>query len=210
MATVIDHATRQTREERRQPCNEKSRSMNHAFLIPGALTLTQDIVPYEEIASFYDEGFITNVLFAIKSGKEATVYCAEAHAGRPERYYALKHYRPLAHRAFRNDAVYQEGRFGRETRDVRAMRTKTRKGRIFQFGSWIDHEYAMLLRLHAAGADVPVCLVSRACDMTGVGETLLPLSLPKMPCVLPCAASQSSASRTSCTICLMVASGAKV
>jgi 4-diphosphocytidyl-2-C-methyl-D-erythritol kinase len=34
------------------------------------------------------------------------------------------------------------------------------------------------------GADVPVCLSSRACDMTGVGETLLPLSLPKMPCVL--------------------------
>jgi 4-diphosphocytidyl-2-C-methyl-D-erythritol kinase len=34
------------------------------------------------------------------------------------------------------------------------------------------------------GADVPVCLASRACDMTGVGETLLPLSLPKLPCVL--------------------------
>jgi 4-diphosphocytidyl-2-C-methyl-D-erythritol kinase len=40
------------------------------------------------------------------------------------------------------------------------------------------------------GADVPVCLASRACDMTGVGETLLPLSLPIMPCVLvnPCVA----------------------
>src|ERR1700675_2153140 len=38
------------------------------------------------------------------------------------------------------------------------------------------------------GADVPVCLNSHACVMTGVGETLLPLSLPKMPCVLvnPC------------------------
>src|SRR3954464_13632339 len=38
------------------------------------------------------------------------------------------------------------------------------------------------------GADVPVCLSSRACVMTGVGETLLPLSLPRMPCVLvnPC------------------------
>jgi 4-diphosphocytidyl-2-C-methyl-D-erythritol kinase len=36
----------------------------------------------------------------------------------------------------------------------------------------------------ATGADVPVCLVSHACDMTGVGETLLPLSLPVMPCVL--------------------------
>jgi 4-diphosphocytidyl-2-C-methyl-D-erythritol kinase len=34
------------------------------------------------------------------------------------------------------------------------------------------------------GADVPVCLLSRACDMTGVGETLLPLNLPRMPCVL--------------------------
>jgi 4-diphosphocytidyl-2-C-methyl-D-erythritol kinase len=34
------------------------------------------------------------------------------------------------------------------------------------------------------GADVPVCLVSRASDMTGIGESLLPLALPKMPCVL--------------------------
>jgi len=34
------------------------------------------------------------------------------------------------------------------------------------------------------GADVPVCLTSRACVMTGVGETLLPLALPKMPCVM--------------------------
>jgi 4-diphosphocytidyl-2-C-methyl-D-erythritol kinase len=34
------------------------------------------------------------------------------------------------------------------------------------------------------GADVPVCLSSRACVMTGVGETLQPLDLPKMPCLL--------------------------
>jgi 4-diphosphocytidyl-2-C-methyl-D-erythritol kinase len=36
----------------------------------------------------------------------------------------------------------------------------------------------------ATGADVPVCLFSRACDMTGVGEQLLPLMLPSMPCVM--------------------------
>ncbi|MGL9619705.1 4-(cytidine 5'-diphospho)-2-C-methyl-D-erythritol kinase [Bradyrhizobium sp. U531] len=36
----------------------------------------------------------------------------------------------------------------------------------------------------ATGADVPVCLFSRACDMTGVGEQLLPLELPSMPCVM--------------------------
>jgi 4-diphosphocytidyl-2-C-methyl-D-erythritol kinase len=36
----------------------------------------------------------------------------------------------------------------------------------------------------STGADVPVCLASRACDMTGVGEILMPLSLPTLPCVL--------------------------
>ena len=41
------------------------------------------------------------------------------------------------------------------------------------------HEVALL-----TGADVPVCLASRACDMTGVGDTLVALSLPKMPCVM--------------------------
>jgi 4-diphosphocytidyl-2-C-methyl-D-erythritol kinase len=34
------------------------------------------------------------------------------------------------------------------------------------------------------GADVPVCLASHACDMTGVGENLLPLDLPRLPCVM--------------------------
>jgi 4-diphosphocytidyl-2-C-methyl-D-erythritol kinase len=34
------------------------------------------------------------------------------------------------------------------------------------------------------GADVPVCLNSHACVMTGVGENLLPLDLPKLPCVM--------------------------
>jgi 4-diphosphocytidyl-2-C-methyl-D-erythritol kinase len=34
------------------------------------------------------------------------------------------------------------------------------------------------------GADVPVCINSLGCVMTGVGETLQPLNLPKMPCVM--------------------------
>jgi 4-diphosphocytidyl-2-C-methyl-D-erythritol kinase len=36
----------------------------------------------------------------------------------------------------------------------------------------------------STGADVPVCLLSHACDMAGVGETLVPLDLPELPCVL--------------------------
>lgn len=34
------------------------------------------------------------------------------------------------------------------------------------------------------GADVPVCVQSHACVMTGVGENLLQLSLPRLPCVM--------------------------
>jgi 4-diphosphocytidyl-2-C-methyl-D-erythritol kinase len=47
----------------------------------------------------------------------------------------------------------------------------------------LDDERLLKVAL-ATGADVPVCLSSRACDMTGVGETLMPLTPPKMPCVL--------------------------
>jgi 4-diphosphocytidyl-2-C-methyl-D-erythritol kinase len=54
-------------------------------------------------------------------------------------------------------------------------------------GLALDDERLLEVAL-ATGADVPVCLASRACDMTGVGETLTPLSLPIMPCVMinPC------------------------
>lgn len=50
-------------------------------------------------------------------------------------------------------------------------------------GLAIDHS-ALVEVARLTGADVPVCLTSRACVMTGIGETLLPLALPKLPCVL--------------------------
>lgn len=34
------------------------------------------------------------------------------------------------------------------------------------------------------GADIPVCLASKACTMTGVGENLAMLDVPSMPCVM--------------------------
>jgi 4-diphosphocytidyl-2-C-methyl-D-erythritol kinase len=54
-------------------------------------------------------------------------------------------------------------------------------------GLALDDERLLDVAL-ATGADVPVCLSSQACDMTGVGESLLPLNLPKLPCVMvnPC------------------------
>jgi 4-diphosphocytidyl-2-C-methyl-D-erythritol kinase len=45
-----------------------------------------------------------------------------------------------------------------------------------------DARIAEVARL--TGADVPVCVPSQPCVMTGVGESLMPLSLPKLPSVL--------------------------
>ncbi len=36
----------------------------------------------------------------------------------------------------------------------------------------------------AAGADVPVCLLSSGCMMRGAGERVTPMPLPRLPCVL--------------------------
>ncbi len=36
----------------------------------------------------------------------------------------------------------------------------------------------------ATGADIPVCVASKACVMTGVGDHIVPLNLPPLPCVL--------------------------
>jgi len=47
----------------------------------------------------------------------------------------------------------------------------------------LDDERVMEVA-RATGADIPVCVASKACIMTGVGENISPLKLPPMPCVL--------------------------
>jgi RIO kinase 1 len=125
--------------------------------------MSEDLIDPTAIASFFDEGFITEVLFAVKSGKEATVYCCKAGSHHPVPYFALKHYKPLEHRNFRIDSVYLEGRFGTGSRLGRAMTKGTGKGRDAKFGFWIGNEFETLGRLFAAGADVP--------EPIAIGET---------------------------------------
>jgi RIO kinase 1 len=114
-----------------------------------------EIVSHEEIKSFFEDGWIDAVLFPVKSGKEATVYCCKACPGRDEAYFALKMYRPKEHRNFRNAAMYQEGRVVGDARTTRAVKTKSKFGRAVEFQGWLGHEFAMLGILHAAGANVP-------------------------------------------------------
>ncbi|HZQ38436.1 MAG TPA: RIO1 family regulatory kinase/ATPase [Dehalococcoidia bacterium] len=117
--------------------------------------MASELLSDEHVASFFDNAWITDVLYPVKSGKEATVYCCRAHPRTGQRLLALKVYRELRSRGFRNDAAYTEGRFRQETHELRAMRKKTAKGREFQFGAWLGHEYETIRTLHTAGAAVP-------------------------------------------------------
>ena len=115
------------------------------------------------LSDFYYEHIISDVLAPVKGGKEATVFCCQGHPSTGLNLVAAKIYRPAAFRSLRNDAVYREGREmlddqGKAIRDARrhrALQKKTRFGRQVAIGSWIEHEYATLVELYGAGADVP-------------------------------------------------------
>jgi RIO kinase 1 len=126
----------------------------------------------DEVRTFFEDGWIEEVLFPVKSGKEATVYCCRACPGRGEAYFALKAYRSRQDRSFRNAAVYQEGRVLAKARVMRAVGNKSRFGRVVEFGGWLHHEFGMLSVLYAAGAAVPrpVAASSSAILLEFIGE----------------------------------------
>jgi RIO kinase 1 len=115
------------------------------------------------LAHFYEENLITDVLAAVKSGKEATVYCCAAHRATGVEYLAAKVYRPRMFRSLRNDAVYRENRplrneFGRRVPEGRRRRAAGRggeHGRAAQITSWISYEFETQRLLYEAGGDVP-------------------------------------------------------
>lgn len=109
-----------------------------------------------ELETFFEEGWITEVLYRVKSGKEATVYCCQS----DERVsgmnlVAAKIYRSQQHRGFKDNSLYREGKEILDKRMKRAFEKKTRTGRKVQYSSWIFYEYETLTTLYQAGAAVP-------------------------------------------------------
>jgi len=98
-----------------------------------------------------DDGVIDEVVRALRSGKEATVYVVRS--GTELR--CAKVYRDMAQRSFQRRAQYQEGRKVRGSRENRAMSRNTRFGRREQEHEWKNAEVDALYRLVAAGVRVP-------------------------------------------------------
>ena len=97
------------------------------------------------------EGVITDVQHRLKSGKEADVYVV-TYAGKTV---AAKVYKKRAHRNFKNDSGYKEGRTVRNTRSQRAMDRGSKFGQDTAEEAWKSAEVDALYQLHAAGVRVP-------------------------------------------------------
>src|SRR5437773_3717850 len=98
----------------------------------------------DALEPFFEDGLIEGVLYPIKSGKEATVYCCSAGPRVKADFVAAKLFKPRTHRAFRDDSVYREGRVILNQRDKRAATKKTDFGEKVQSALWQNHEWDVL------------------------------------------------------------------
>ena len=110
----------------------------------------------DQLKPALEEGWITSVLRAVKSGKEASVYLCLGSERAGSALVAAKVYRPLGDRSFRNDAAYWEGGMRAANRRlVVAAQKRTRFGRQVRFGGWLHREFEAMRTLSRAGALVP-------------------------------------------------------
>jgi RIO kinase 1 len=112
----------------------------------------------EALAPLIDDELIDDVLFQVKSGKEATLFCCRGGRRAGAELVAAKVYKPQQFRSFRNDSVYQEGRIILDRRSARAAAKRTRFGREVHSSLWTNSEFETLRVLHRAGASVPLVL----------------------------------------------------
>lgn len=78
----------------------------------------------ESLSSFYRDNVIFDVIRQVKSGKEANVYCCEAHPATGVELIAAKLYRPRILRTLKNDAIYKAGRMlrGEDGKELKGRR----------------------------------------------------------------------------------------
>jgi RIO kinase 1 len=115
------------------------------------------------LEGFYNAQVITDILWKVKGGKEANVYCCAAHPSTGLDLIAAKVYRPAMFRNLRNDARYrqgrevvgQDGKAARGRREALAVQKNTRYGQELRHVSWLETEFQTMQLLHDAGAAVP-------------------------------------------------------
>jgi RIO kinase 1 len=97
------------------------------------------------------DGLVEKVIRPLKSGKEAAVYVVLSEG----EIRCAKVYKEANKRGFHKQALYQEGRKVRNSRQARAMEKNSSFGRKQQEEVWQNAEVDALYKLSAAGVRVP-------------------------------------------------------
>lgn len=97
------------------------------------------------------EGFVSEVIRQLMSGKEATVYVVRCGT----EICCAKVYKEANKRSFRQSVNYTEGRKTKNSRRARAIEKGTSYGRKAQEEAWQNAEVGALYQLAAAGVRVP-------------------------------------------------------
>mgnify|MGYP001130261273 CR=1 FL=1 len=115
------------------------------------------------LGTFYERGWVSDILRMVKGGKEASVYQCSSGQAVQAPFLAAKVFRPRQLRNLKKDHLY---RLDRDVLDengnrivdlgmLKAQRKRSVYGEQVRHQSWLAHEFQALKTLHAAGADVP-------------------------------------------------------
>ena len=115
------------------------------------------------LGGFFEQRWISDVLWKIKAGKEASVYLCRSGDQVKSGLIAAKVFRPRMLRNLKNDQLYRQGRAdldenGHPIADPGMLKARQKRsvyGEQIRHQSWIAYEFQTLKTLHAAGADVP-------------------------------------------------------
>jgi len=126
--------------------------------------------PGSALRRLQERGFVHEIVGELKSGKEATVYLGRSPLGDV----AVKIFRDVEVRSFKDDQRYRDGRWIGDARLAKAIRHRTGRGRRALKALWAAHEYLVLWRLWRSGVAVPEPLVGpEAFDIAEAGEVVL-------------------------------------
>jgi RIO kinase 1 len=96
-------------------------------------------------------GFLDELIFGIKTGKEGSVYLGRNSDG----FVAVKVYTDLRVRSFRRDEAYREGRYIGDSRIERAIEQGSQKGLNAHQILWVQEEFRQMKHLYQHGVNVP-------------------------------------------------------
>ncbi|MGL4610081.1 MAG: RIO1 family regulatory kinase/ATPase [Trueperaceae bacterium] len=153
---------REIRHRKNRSKRRAHRSSKELYLKEEEKTSTESKFAHPDLQALHLRGYVDEILSELKSGKEATVYLGENHLDGERNLVAVKVYKDLEARSFKNDSIYRQGRSMGGERNERAVNQRSKFGLATQQKIWTIYEYTQLWQLYNAGIPVPRPLVGPA------------------------------------------------